>query len=147
MNFHSSSGEFCFFLAFIQFSFPAQQVPSCPIHSAGYAISAYASIICDFRDPFSSFLSERIATISYFSTYTLSSGNQSQHSVFHRRHTPSWRATCFPYFFHTGSAGQAHLLPYFPGHLARSCLVLNPRLVLSSFSGGIISSLFSFPNL
>ena len=139
MNLYLSSGEFCFFLAVIQSFLLAQRVPSYPTRSPGCATPACAFILNGFQDLPSSFLFAGIATISYFSTFSFSSGNRELYSFFRGTSNP-WRAVGFLQFSHT--KGQLHLHPYLPGHNAGSCLVLDPRL-----SSGIISSLSLFPIL
>ena len=42
--------------------------------------------------------------------------------------------------------GQIHLLPYLPAHNSRPCMVLDPRLIFSSFHRNNFV-IFSFPNL
>ena len=131
MNLYFSSGEFCFFLAIIQPSFPAQQVVilshTLPrlchshlcLHLVRFSGSSFIILAC--RDchhlvllHLYTFFSEKITAFTFFIAYPLRGAPHTFRNFFTQK-------------------GQAHLHPYLPGHITCSRMVLNPRLVFSSF--------------
>ena len=121
-------------------------MPSYPTHFHDCAISIYVSILYDVLDHVPSFLCVRSATISYSSTYTLSSRNKSQNSIFHRRPTP-WHATYSPQFFNIGRAGPSaihiflailHVLVWYSTHDSSFCLFRRNNRVIVLVSHPLI---------
>ena len=114
-----------------------------PTHVHDCATPTCASISYGFLDRLSSFLCVGIATMSYSSNYTLSSGRRAPHSLFHRTSTP-WRATYFPRFVQRGRAVPSAPISFWPSYSFLSGT--RPTSHLLVFSDRIISSLFLFPS-
>ena len=68
--------------------------------------------------------------MSYFSTKKLVCESLSLYYLSYQKPIP-WLATYFLQFFH--AIKEAHLYPYLPGHIARSSMIIDPRLFFLSF--------------
>ena len=105
--------------------------PSHPTHFHDCAVSAFSSILRGFLDIVSSFLFAGSATISCLSTCRLFHDG-ANHSIGFFITSPSH---CSPHtlsnFFKQD--GQAHLYPYFSGHIARSSMEVDPCFFFMSF--------------
>ena len=131
MKLYFSSDEFCFFLAIIQSSLPAQHVtilshtfprlchPHLCFHLMRFSASSFIILVC--RDC-------HHLVLFHLYTFFRKKNNRIHFSIAYPLHGAS---LSFRNFFK--QKGQAHLHPYLPHHSSCSCMVLKPRLVFLPF--------------